>query len=152
MNYNGTWMPQYGQFQSAWQGQRPEVMQGYPQPQQMAPVQAQGQQQGFFSRPVASREEAVAAQIDFFGPGVLMPDFGHGAVYFKRFNQQTGSCDFMTFRLDGQQGEPSAPQEETPTPEYATRQDMEEMRQVIQGLAADIDTLRGRGGKRLADE
>lgn len=145
MSYN-TWMPPYGQFQPAWQAQRPDLMQGYPQNPQTAPAPSQAQPQGFAARPVASREEAVAAQIDFFGPGVLMPDFGHNAVYFKRFNQQTGSCDFLAFRLE--QPEQTQPQ----TAEYATKSDLLEMQQVIEGLAGEIDALRGRGGKRVADE
>lgn len=145
MSYN-TWMPPYGQFQPAWQAPRPDLMQGYPQSPQAAPAPSQTQPQGFVARPVASREEAVAAQIDFFGPGVLMPDFGHNAVYFKRFNQQTGSCDFLAFRLE--QPEQAQPQ----TPEYATKSDLLEMQQVIEGLAGEIDTLRGRGGKRIAEE
>lgn len=149
MSYN-TWMPPYGQFQPAWQGQRPDLMQGYPQTQTPAPAPSQTQPQGFAARPVASREEAVAAQIDFFGPGVLMPDFGHNAVYFKRFNQQTGSCDFLTFRLEGQQGDQTAPQEAPPAPEYATKADLQEMQSVVQGLADELKNLRG--GKRLADE
>ena len=146
MNYN-TWMPNYGQPQPAWQAPRPDLMQGYPQ-QQMQPVQAQGQPQGFFVRPVTNREEAVAAQIDFLSPGTLMPDFGNGRVYFKRFNSQTGSCDFLTFAL--QRPEQADPQPQAA--EYATKKDLEEMQQVIIGLSNDIDALRQRGGKRIADE
>ena len=146
MNYN-TWMPNYSEPQPGWQPARADMVQGYPQPQQMAPVLAQSQQQGFMTRPVASREEAVAAQIDFFGPGMLMPDFGHNCVYYKRFNQQTGSCDFLTFRLEGAQAENS---EIEKTPEYATKSDLQEMQSVVQGLADEIKNLRG--GKRLADE
>lgn len=147
MSY-GTWMPNYGQPQPAWQPTRPDMMQGYPQTPTMAPAQAQGQQQGFLTRPVASREEAVAAQIDFFGPGVLMPDFGHGFVYYKRFNQNTGACDFLTFRVEGTQAENSEPQ---PPPEYATKADVQEVREVVQGLADQVAAMRGRG-KRVADE
>lgn len=145
MNYN-TWMPNYSQPQPVWQPARPDIMQGYPQTQQLAPVQAQSQQQGFLTRPVASREEAVAAQIDFFGPGVLMPDFGHNCVYYKRFNQQTGSCDFLTFRMEGTGAENS----ETPAPDYATKADLQEIQSVVQGLAEELKTMRG--GKRLADD
>lgn len=149
MSYQ-TWMPygQQGQFQSPWQAQRPDMMQGYPQMQQTAPAPAQPQQQGFFVRPVTNREEAVAAQIDFFGPGTFMPDFNGGRVYFKRFNSQTGSCDFMTFALERPEQAEAQPQ---PT-EYATKADLVEMQQVIQGLAGDIDRLRERGGKRVADD
>jgi hypothetical protein len=113
----------------------------------MAPAQAQGQQQGFLTRPVASREEAVAAQIDFFGPGVLMPDFGHNCVYYKRFNQNTGSCDFLTFRMEGTRAENS---ENEQTTEYATKADLLEMQNVVQGLADELKTMKG--GKRLADD
>ena len=77
------------------QGQ--QMFGGYQQPQMQ---QMQPQQQtpvGFTCKPVTSREEAIAATVDFFGPGTLMPDFSHGMVYFKRFNQNTGASDFMDF-------------------------------------------------------
>jgi len=143
----GTWFPAYGQQGGGCAPGWPGQMHGYPQMQQTAPAPAQAQQQGFSVRPVTNREEAVAAQIDFFGPGTFMPDLANGRVYFKRFNNQTGSCDFATFRLEL----PEA-QSETPAPEYATKADLVEMQQVIEGLADEISTLRGRGGKRVADE
>lgn len=64
---------------------------------QNAPAGQPGSSQGFVCRPVASREEAVAAQTDFFGPGILMPDLGHGMIYLKRFNQTTGASDLLEF-------------------------------------------------------
>lgn len=152
MSFNA-WMPGYSQpfgYTPAWQPQRPDMGQGYPQMQQTAPAQPQSQPQGFFVRPVTNREEAVAAQIDFLSPGTFMPDFTNGRVYFKRFNSNTGSCDFMTFRLEQSQ-QAEEPQQPT-APEFATKADLVEMQQVIQGLAADIDSIRGRGGKRIADE
>ena len=148
MSYN-TWMPAFNaqpQYAPLWQAQRPDMVQGYPQSQTMAPAQAQGQQQGFLTRPVTNREEAVAAQIDFFGPGLLMPDFGHNCVYFKRFNQNTGACDFLTFRMEGTQ---AANSEIKQAPEYATREELENMRNVILGLSEEIQNLRG--GKRIAE-
>lgn len=48
-------------------------------------------------RPVASREEAVGVPVDFMGSLMVFPDLGHGRVYLKRFNNQTGSADFMEF-------------------------------------------------------
>ena len=148
MNYS-TWMPGYPQqpqFPPVWQSQRPDMVQGYPQPQQMAPAPPQSQQQAFATRPVTSREEAVAVQVDFMGAGTLMPDLSHGAIYLKRFNQETGACDFLTFTAE-------QTKMENPTPtEYATKADLLEMRQVIEGLAGDLDRLRTKGGKRLADE
>ena len=74
---------------------------GY-QPGPAAPVQqpqphVQAQPQGFACRAVTSREEAVAVQVDFLGPGTIMPDLGHGAIYLKKFNPSTGACDFFAF-------------------------------------------------------
>lgn len=146
MSY-GTWFPAYGQQGGGCAPGWPGQMHGYPQMQQTAPAPAQAQQQGFFVRPVTNREEAVAAQIDFFGPGTFMPDLANGRVYFKRLNQ-TGSCDFMTFALERPEQTQTQPQ---PT-EYATKADLVEMQQVIEGLADEISTLRGRGGKRVAEE
>ena len=54
-------------------------------------------QQGFSVRPVASREEAMAVQTDFFGPGILMPCLGQGVIFLKRFNQNTGASDLLEF-------------------------------------------------------
>lgn len=72
-------------------------MGNYPPAAQNAPTGQPAASQGFVCRPVASREEAVAAQTDFFGPGVLMPDLGHGMIYLKRFNQATGTSDLLEF-------------------------------------------------------
>ena len=102
---------------------------------QAAPV---AQNQGFYVRPVTSREEAVASQVDFFGPGTLMPDLGHGTVYLKRLNPDTGICDFFTFVLQ-------QPREE-PVVQWATKEDVESIR-------AEIDQLKGKRLKKNdADE
>ena len=100
-------------------------------------VQAQRgyQQPGYFLRPVSSKEEAVASQIDFAGPGTIMPDPVHGVIYLKRFNSDTGSVDFITF----------APWQEPAPPEYATTNDINEMRQTINRLAEEIDRLKKPG-------
>lgn len=145
--YYNPYMPSAGGPGGFQQTPRPEMMQGYPQMPQTQPGAAQSQIQGFSARPVTSREEAVAVQVDFMGPGTLMPDLKHGAVYLKRFNLDTGACDFMTFALQG-------PESETPAVEYATKNDLREMQDVIQGLAADLERLRQpvRGGKRIDPE
>lgn len=59
----------------------------------------QPQQGGFLCRPVTSREEALGVQVDYFSPGTLMPDLGHGVVYLKRFNNSTGASDLFQFAL-----------------------------------------------------
>lgn len=72
-----------------------------PQQQTMQPQQMQTPQmaQAFACHPVTSREEAVAAQTDYFSAGLVMPDLSHKTIYLKRFNQQTGASDFYEFRL-----------------------------------------------------
>ena len=148
MSYS-TWMPGYGQnpaYAPAWQTPRPDMVQGYPQQPAMAPAPAQGQIPAFAVRPVTNREEAVAAQVDFLGPGTLMPDVNHGIIYLKRFNPNTGACDFLTFRTDTTQAENS----EKEQPEYATRSEVESMRSIILKLAKDVETIKG--GKSYANE
>lgn len=56
-------------------------------------------QNGFICVPVTSKEEAVATRVEAFGPPALMPDFGHGMIYFKRFNEKTALADFAEFKL-----------------------------------------------------
>lgn len=80
-----TYFPQY-------QPQRRQDYFAPPRPEYM-------QQPSYRCCPVTSREEAAAVQSDFFGPGTLMPDMGHGIIYFKRFNQNTGASDFYEFAL-----------------------------------------------------
>ena len=117
-NYNG-----YGGYNpmNAYMPQMPvQAPQNVPQ-QQMG-----NQSQPMFNcRPVTSREEAQAVQVDFFGPGTLMPDLGHGVVYLKRFNQQTGSCDIFEFTVQ-------QPKEE-PVVQYATIDDLNALRDELLG-------------------
>ena len=63
------------------------------------PQQQQQMNPAFACHPVGSREEAVAAQTDYFSAGLVMPDLSHGVIYLKRFNQQTGASDFFEFKL-----------------------------------------------------
>lgn len=83
-----------------------------PQPQQMAQPM---QQPAFTCRPVGSREEAVAAQADYFSAGLIMPELARGRIYLKRFNQQTGASDFYEFGL--------LQPEEPAKVEYVTREE-----------------------------
>lgn len=80
----------------------------------------QQQPQGFAVRAVTGREEAVAAQVDFGGMGTIMPDLGHGVIYLKRFNSNTGSCDIFEFK--------AAAQEQAAAPQYATLDDLNALR------------------------
>ena len=65
--------------------------QNAPQAPQTAP------QQGFRVQAVASKEEAMAVQTDFWGPGIIMPCLGRGVIYLKRFDQNTGLSDLLEF-------------------------------------------------------
>ena len=106
-----------------------QAPQGYFQPQtanyQPQMMQAQqavqtAQQSGYNCRPVTSREEALAVQVEFFGPGTLMPDIAHGVVYLKRFDQNTGNCDLITFTAEMPKRAESV--------RYATIEDLEKLR------------------------
>ena len=104
-----------------------------PLTQNAAQAAPAAQNQGFYVRPVTSREEAVAAQVDFFGPGTIMPDLSQGVIYLKRFNPQSGASDFFAFTVE-------QPKEETPV-QYATKEDIESIR-------AEIDEMKGKRLKR----
>ena len=104
----------------------------YQQPVQQIPVQQIPQQaaQTFGCRPVTSKEEALGVQVDFLGPGTLMPDLAHGIVYLKRFNSNTGISDIYEFRLAEQQPEQEKPDE------------LAEIRATIERLEADVEKLK----------
>lgn len=105
-NYGGNFqMP--NQMQNVQGYQQNQV---YQQGQNYQPSIIQQSNSGYICRPVTGREEAVAMQVDFLGPGTLMPDFPHGIIYFKRFNPNTGAADFVEFRLAPPQPEPKPAQ------------------------------------------
>lgn len=97
-------------------------------PAQTAPMQSIPQQpgNGFACRPVTSKEEAMAVQVDFFGPGTVMPDIGHGVIYLKRFNSNTGSCDIFEFVAQMPK--------EAESIQYATKEDIALLRGEIDKL------------------
>lgn len=101
-------------------------------------IQTQMQHPGFTCHPVTSREEALAIQVDFMGAGTIMPDLAHGTIYLKKFNQNTGACDLFAFTVQ----QPETP---PPPPEYATRQELEALREEL------IRKVKG-GGKNDPDE
>lgn len=84
----------------------------YYQPQ-ATPQATQPLQSGYATRAVTSKEEALGVQVDFFGPGTIMPDLAHGVIYLKRFNQNTGASDLLEFAYQ-------PPQAAQPEPQYAT--------------------------------
>lgn len=100
---------------------------------QQGQTQSVGQTAGYVCRPVTSREEAVAVTVDFLGPGTIMPDFGHGMIYFKRFNPNSGGAEFFDFSV---QAPPKTQQAAPAAPAYDPRQDIADLR-------SDMDALRG---------
>ena len=113
--------------------------------------QAQGQPQvnnqtaGYVCRPVTSREEAVASQVDFLGPGTIMPDFGHGMIYFKRFNPNSGGAEFFDFSV---QPPPQAQQSAPMAQGYDPRGDIEALRGDFNTLRGELDEMKKAGQKR----
>lgn len=91
--YSYPFMGNYSPVQP-FSGQQPV----YPQQiQNVPPVQAQGQLQGFSCRPVTSREEAVAYQIPFDGSTTYFVDTSNGRIYAKTFNFQNGTAPLEVY-------------------------------------------------------
>lgn len=104
-----------------------------------------GQPVGYACRPVTSREEAVASMVDFLGPGTIMPDFGHGMIYFKRFNPNSGAADFFDFAV---QPPPQAQQAVPAAQEYDPRGDIESLRSDFDALRGELDEIKKAGQRR----
>ena len=114
---------------------------------QSAPVAAGGQVSGGFAvQPVTSREEALAVIADPLVSGVLLPDLGHGVIYMKRFNTQTGTSDFGEFLF--------APAQPAAQEEKAEVVTVDVFNATVEKLRAEIAAVRGGRGKRevAADE
>lgn len=118
-----------GVYQAPWERQAPQPMPG----------------PGYSCRPVTSREEAVAAQVDFLGPGTIMPDFGHGMIYFKRFNPNSGGAEFFDFSV---QPPPSSNQPDPAAPAYDPKDDIEMLRNDFNSLRGELDEIKKAGQKR----
>lgn len=126
--------PAVGGWQNT-QTQFPQQMGNYPPMTQTAPTGQQMAQQGFSVRPVASREEAMAVQTDFFGPGILMPCLGQGVVFLKRFNQNTGASDLLEFVY----APPQQPRQETDfVPMDLFRQLAGKVEQLEKGMVTNV--------------
>lgn len=97
-----------------------EPMQGYPQPQNVAPAQPVGQGQGFLCRPVTSKAEAIAAQIPFDGSTSYFVDTSNGNIYAKTFSFQDGSAPIVTYVRETEQ-----------TIQYATIDDLNALREEL---------------------
>lgn len=115
----------------------------YPQPQQQAaPMQAQqpAQTSGYICRPVTCREEAVAAQVDYFSAGLVMLDLAHGVIYLKRFDPNTGASSFHEFKYA-----PPAPpmgNGSVDLEQFVTRKEFDEFARRMQAMReVDVDAV-----------
>lgn len=149
MNY-----PYYNPYfaqQMAPQARPVEMGQNYAPQQNVSPVQSVGQGQGISlaSRPVSSKEEAMAVGADFSGAPMIFPDMAHNAVYVKRWDYQTGSAVFTEYVPKG------AEPEITPAL-YATQGDFRELAEKLtermEDIEADIERLKKKGAKKNDDE
>lgn len=125
----------YGSYNPSMMYQ-PQPIAYAPQTQQTA---QQATQEAFICRPVTSREEAVASPADYTRP-VIMPDMGHGKIYIKKFDPQTGISDVFDFKLDRPELQPS-------TPQYATIDELNALREEIEKLKKPTGK-----GKKADDE
>lgn len=148
MNY-----PYYNPYfapQMAAQTRPAEMGQVYPSQQNVSPAQPVGQGQGIsaHSRPVSSKEEAMAVGADFSGAPMIFPDMAHNAVYVKRWDYQTGSAVFIEYV-------PKEAVPEAPAALYATQGDFKEFAENLtdrlEDIKAEIEKLK-KGAKKNDDD
>lgn len=121
---------------------RPIGMSYQPQLNAIQPAaQAQGRTNrgAFLCCPVTSREEAVATRVEAFGPAIIMPDLGHGMIYYKRFNEKTALADFGEFRYVPPEQENQAAQQ-APGINYAG---------LVSAFSGRLDEISGQLGQIL---
>lgn len=123
-------------------------MANQPGGQSMAQPQVNNQPAGYVCRPVTSREEAVAVTVDFLGPGTIMPDFGHGMIYFKRFNPNSGGAEFFDFSVQPPPQAQVQQQTAPAAPAYDPREDIEGLRNEFAVLRGELDEMKKAGQKR----
>ena len=128
-----------------------EMGQGYPQMQNVAPVQTGGQGQGIsaMSRPVSSKEEAMAVGADFSGAPMVFPDMAHNTIFVKRWDFQSGTAVFTEYV-------PKPQEADVPAAVYATQGDFKELAEHLSerldDIEADIERLKKKGAKKNDDE
>lgn len=145
----------YGTFNSA--SVRPDAQMGqmFPQTQNVPPAQSVGQGQGIspMSRPVSSKEEAMAVGADFSGAPMIFPDMAHNVIFVKRWDYQSGSAVFTEYV-------PKEAKPETPTAVYATQGDFKELAESVEkimarfdGIESEFEKMKKKGAKKNdADE
>lgn len=151
MNYPYGYNARFGGFSpqnqgvGAFYGPAGQMTPPMPQNAPQAPQTAFPAPGGFSVQPVTSREEALAVIADPLSSGVLLPDLGHGVIYVKKFNPNTGASDFGEFAFVP----PKAAPVENPVEnsELVYRKDFEEAVEQLRGeIAALRRPARAKGG------
>lgn len=102
-----------------------------PQQRQYQPMQQMmPQPEAFNVKFAASREEASATPGDYFKPTIIL-GLNHGAIYIKRFNQETGEM-----LMDGYLKSPEA----TQMPQYVTVESFDQFKNAV---AQALNQMRG---------
>lgn len=115
-----TYMPyQYPQRQDYRQPMQPVIPQNNP---------------GFNCLPVTSKAEAEVFQIPFDGSTTYFVDTANGKIYAKTFNATTGAAPLVTFSRDAEVV--------AATPEYVTKDTIDEMKQTINRIAEEVDKIK----------
>lgn len=127
------------------QGYQPMYQQGYQPTPACLPAQPVNQPQtqaqtGLNGRMVTSREEALGVPVDFMGGLMVFPDVGHGAVYTKVFNAQTGQAEFAEYRRVAR----PEPRAEEPAGAYALDSDVKALRAKVDELTDRLAAIQPR--------
>lgn len=123
----------------------------YSEPPNVPQAANMGQTQGISpaSRPVSSKEEAMAVGADFSGAPMIFPDMAHNTIFVKRWDFQSGSAVFTEYV-------PKGIEAEAPAAAYATQGDFKEFAEKLSDrlddIEADLERLKKKGAKRNDDE
>lgn len=122
--------------------QNQQLMQQQIMPQQQIQMQQQmpSPTLSAASRPVTSREEAIAVSADFSGAPMVFPDITHNCVYIKRWNIQTGAAEFMDY-IPAMAAVQQQEQKQA-TPAFASLQELADLKDTVDNLQRQIEQLR----------
>lgn len=137
----------------AYQQQQEQMRQQQMMQQSQMQTAAQQQvmsHQGFSpsSRIVASREEAAAVTADFTGALMLFPDIAHNRIYVKQWDNGKGEAVFSEYvpfvPVSAQQ---QSQQQQEQKPQFALRQDLQDLYGMVENLMKDVDRLKKPNGR-----
>lgn len=124
----------YGGYYPQTNMRSPIYQQPVPQMMPQAEQHSQPVQSGLKVIPVGSITEAQAVPTDFMGDTILMPDFGHGAIYMKVLNPNTGGAIFRVFKLEPEMQANA----QTTTQNYDAKTEIDKLRAELEALRKDL--------------